>query len=243
MHRSTHFRCHQVNWVEKTASTSDDLKAAWELPSVPQQIKVADFQMAGRGQHGRSWQGGAGQSLLFSFSLAGFRNEFPLSLLAGLALYAALQRLAADGSGLWLKWPNDVWLNRRKLAGILCENSILGDVTHSVLGVGLNLLPLEDSSLTAACFCEISDEIRRDDILCGFFEEFDELLTKDASALTERWKMAAARFWQTKFVFASHDQVEFSGVPITLEPDGSLLVKPDNEKSRRLLSATLKPVF
>lgn len=238
-----HFNCHQVSWVENTVSTSDDLKAAWGFLLVPQQVRVADFQTAGRGQHGRSWQGRAGQSLLFSFSLTGSHNGFPLPLLAGIALYMALQRLAADGSGLWLKWPNDVWLNRRKLAGILCESCILSEVMHFVIGVGLNLRPLADPLLETASFGEISDVISRTSILGEFFTEFDKLLTRDANSLLEDWKKAAACFWQTRFVFVSPDQAEFTGVPISIDRDGSLLVKPDNEKSRRLLSATLKPVF
>ena len=241
---SRHFGAHKISWVEKTASTNDDLKAYWEKPPIPQQLRIADFQTAGRGQLGRKWQASAGQSLLFSFSLPDFRNEFPLSLLTGLALYKALSRLARDSSGLWLKWPNDVWLGQRKLAGILCESSVSGDVTRWVVGAGVNLLPLNDPETVSASFCEIAESCCRQDILCEFFAIFDELLLTNAEVLAEQWTKAAALFWQTRFLFSCSEQQEVFGIPLCLEPSGALMVKPDgNEKSRRLLSATLKPVF
>lgn len=241
---SRHFGSHKISWVEKTASTNDDLKADWENLPISQQLRITDFQTSGRGQLGRRWQASAGQSLLFSFSLPDFRNEFPLSLLTGLALYKALSRLARDSSSLWLKWPNDVWLGQRKLAGILCESSVSHDVTRWVVGAGVNLLPLNDPETVSASFCEIAESCSRQDILCEFFAIFDELLLTNPEVLAEQWIKAAALFWQTRFLFSCSAQHEFYGIPLGLEPSGALLVKPDgNEKSRRLLSATLKPVF
>jgi BirA family biotin operon repressor/biotin-[acetyl-CoA-carboxylase] ligase len=244
---SRHFSDHRISWVDNTVSTNDDLKAAWNHAPIPDQLRIADFQTGGRGQHGRIWRADAGQSLLFSFSLANLHNRFPLSLLTGLALCITLQHLvrdAGDASGLWLKWPNDIWLNRRKLAGILCESCVIGDNTHWVIGAGINLLPLNDLQTVSASFSEIADVCSRQKILCEFFSIIDELLMVDEQTLVEQWTRAAAVFWQTRFLVECHGQSGFYGLPQRLAPDGALLIKPDgNEKSRRLMSATLRPVY
>ena len=106
-------------------------------------IAAAAHQTAGRGRLGRTWLDDAGRSLLFSIvlrpdlspSLAGL-----LSLLAGATLAEACREVAAVEAGC--KWPNDVLVHGRKLAGILAEASLSsGRIDHLVLGVGVNLAP------------------------------------------------------------------------------------------------------
>jgi BirA family biotin operon repressor/biotin-[acetyl-CoA-carboxylase] ligase len=238
------FGCHQISQVCETSSTSDDLKQAWALPEISPQIRIADCQTAGRGQHGRRWQSRPGQSLLFSFSLTDVQNRFPLSMIAGLALYKTVRRLALhDNSGLWLKWPNDLWLNRGKLAGILCEGCFIKARQHWVIGIGINLAPLPGPDFPAASLSELSACHDPEDILCEFFANFEELLSAEAEGLAREWSLAASVFWQTRFLFLGSDQPDFVGLPLETDADGTLLVKPEHEKSRRLLSATLKPLF
>jgi len=93
-------------------------------------------QSAGRGREGRSWLAPAG-TLTASLVLdAPITLQRPLALAAGLACIHALSDLApALADGLAIKWPNDVLLHDRKLAGILCE----GSGQRMVVGIGLNL--------------------------------------------------------------------------------------------------------
>lgn len=97
-------------------------------------------QTAGRGQHGRIWHSPPGV-LTASFVL----DQIPAvqlpecSLAAGLAVIYAIEELLPDWQGvLRLKWPNDVLLDGRKLAGILCEGSANGAMAQVVVGIGLN---------------------------------------------------------------------------------------------------------
>ncbi len=106
-------------------------------------IVAAAHQTAGRGRLGRTWLDDAGRSLLFSIvlrpdlspSLAGL-----FSLLAGAALAGACRDVAAVDAGC--KWPNDVLVHGRKLAGILAEANLAGGrIEYLVIGVGVNLAP------------------------------------------------------------------------------------------------------
>ncbi len=98
-------------------------------------IVVADHQTTGRGRLGRSWEAPAGKALLFSVLLKPPPERHPpeLSLVAGVAVADALERTL--GLSVQIKWPNDVMLRRKKVAGCLAEARD-GAV---VLGIGVNV--------------------------------------------------------------------------------------------------------
>lgn len=98
-------------------------------------VAVTDHQTAGRGRHGRRWEAPPRTAILVSVLLRPPRERRApeLSLVAGVAVADAVDR--ATGLTSQIKWPNDVMLNRRKVAGALAE--LAGDAV--VLGVGLNV--------------------------------------------------------------------------------------------------------
>jgi len=103
-------------------------------------VVVADHQTAGRGRLGRSWEAPPGTALLFSVLLKPppERHTPELSLVAGVAVADALERTL--GLSVQIKWPNDVMLRRRKVAGCLAEARD-GSV---VLGIGVNVEQTKD---------------------------------------------------------------------------------------------------
>jgi BirA family transcriptional regulator, biotin operon repressor / biotin---[acetyl-CoA-carboxylase] ligase len=103
-------------------------------------IVVADHQTAGRGRLGRSWEAPAGTALLFSLLLKPppERHVPELSLVAGVGVADALERTL--GLSVQIKWPNDVMLRRRKVAGCLAE----GKDGAVVLGIGVNVSQTTD---------------------------------------------------------------------------------------------------
>jgi BirA family biotin operon repressor/biotin-[acetyl-CoA-carboxylase] ligase len=101
-------------------------------------LLVAETQSAGRGRMGRSWSAGAepGDTLTFSLGLPLEPADWSgLSLVVGVALARAL------GPAVQVKWPNDLWWQERKLAGVLIETLQSGAVRYAVIGVGLNVAP------------------------------------------------------------------------------------------------------
>jgi BirA family transcriptional regulator, biotin operon repressor / biotin---[acetyl-CoA-carboxylase] ligase len=117
--------------VDSCASTQELLEAT--MPEGA--IAVADYQTAGRGRLGRSWEAPPGDALLVSVLLKppDDRPLPQLALVAGVAVADALERLT--GLAVQIKWPNDVMLRRTKVAGILAEARD-GAV---VVGIGINL--------------------------------------------------------------------------------------------------------
>ncbi|MES1022334.1 biotin--[acetyl-CoA-carboxylase] ligase [Gloeocapsa sp. BRSZ] len=127
-----------LHWVESCSSTN-----TWAMQTDNLhhgEVVFTRQQTAGRGQHGRTWYAPPGV-LTASFVLDRLHSsQLPgLSLAAGLAVIYAVQDLLPHlSSKLWLKWSNDVLIEERKLAGILCEAASRGSYTRVVVGIGLN---------------------------------------------------------------------------------------------------------
>jgi len=130
-----------VELVAVTGSTSADLaaRARAGVPARPV-LRAADYQSAGRGRLGRSWQGSASGSLLFSLALD-WHGAPDASAAVTLACAVALARsLGERGIAATLKWPNDVMLDGRKLAGTLAE--LVEDASGArtlIIGIGVNI--------------------------------------------------------------------------------------------------------
>lgn len=132
----------EVEVVEHTGSTNADVVQAAASGLPEGLVVVAEHQSAGRGRVGRAWEAPPRSGLTFSVLLRPPAETRPqwgwLPLLTGLAVAAAAERIGAIEARL--KWPNDVLVGERKLAGILAEVS--GDAV--VVGVGLNVSLRED---------------------------------------------------------------------------------------------------
>lgn len=129
-----------IKWVERTGSTNADL-AELARDGAPERTVVAtDHQDAGRGRLGRSWHTPAGLALTSSFLLR--PTDVPASRWSWLPLLtgvAVVDAVAAAGVDAMLKWPNDVMIGERKLAGILVERVETPIGAAAVVGVGLNV--------------------------------------------------------------------------------------------------------
>ncbi|WP_216852948.1 biotin--[acetyl-CoA-carboxylase] ligase [Phytoactinopolyspora halotolerans] len=127
--------------VARTASTNADVSVLAQDGAPEGTAVVADHQTSGRGRLERTWQTPAGTSLTVSFLLRPDDvpvNRWPwLPLLAGVAVVDAIGDLMDIEAGL--KWPNDVLVGDRKLAGILVERVETPDGAAAVVGIGLNI--------------------------------------------------------------------------------------------------------
>jgi len=104
-------------------------------------LLVAEHQTQGRGRMGRSWIASPGASLTFSLALPmGLAESAGLSLAVGTVLADALEPRVDGALHIGLKWPNDLWLDGRKLGGILIETVPAGGQRMVVIGIGLNIL-------------------------------------------------------------------------------------------------------
>jgi BirA family biotin operon repressor/biotin-[acetyl-CoA-carboxylase] ligase len=139
---ATRFVGQTVYYWPAVGSTNDELKRLADEGAPEGTLAIADEQTAGRGRMGRTWVAPAGSSLLMSLL---FRPDWlapaqaqQITMLCALAAADAVAEVAGAQPGL--KWPNDLLLDGKKLAGVLTELSFTGDrLAWAVVGVGLNV--------------------------------------------------------------------------------------------------------
>lgn len=188
---------------DSIGSTNDQAKQLLSTCNAPLAV-FAEHQTLGKGRRGRQWVSPFAQNLYLSFvwPITGGLNQIDgLSLVVGLAVIKAVKRSCGiDGQ---LKWPNDVLINKRKVAGILLE--LIGDpveLCHVVIGIGVNLNMLDsfggiDQEWTSLCK-ETGSNIDRGLFAKYILEELDGYLEKQKkygfSSLRAEW--LAAHAWQ-----------------------------------------------
>ena len=124
-----------------TGSTNDDALKAARAGAPHGSVFLADEQTAGRGRRGHTWLAAPGESLLFSVLLRPkleLAQSSALTLAIGLALRDAVAPLVEAAPQI--KWPNDLYVDGKKLAGILVESQLQGSELQAVIvGIGLNV--------------------------------------------------------------------------------------------------------
>ena len=130
----------QIKWFEELDSTNEELlRHIWTYDNLS--VVAALRQTAGRGQRGNRWLSAEGENLTFSILLR--PEALPAAEFMSLTYMATLAVkgwLCAQAAQAEIKWPNDIYVGRRKICGMLVENRLSGDrVAASVIGIGLNL--------------------------------------------------------------------------------------------------------
>jgi BirA family biotin operon repressor/biotin-[acetyl-CoA-carboxylase] ligase len=157
---------------ETAASTNDELRALAEDGAPDGLVLLALQQTAGRGRRGAAWFSPPGESLAFSILLKPSEPKalWPrLALATGLAVAEAAESF---GTAAGIKWPNDVWIGRRKVAGILVE----AGRDFAIVGIGLNVnstaFPPEVAEIATSLRIETALEHPRHEVLAAIIRNF-----------------------------------------------------------------------
>jgi BirA family transcriptional regulator, biotin operon repressor / biotin---[acetyl-CoA-carboxylase] ligase len=220
--------------VAETGSTNADLAALAEQGERPGLVLVAGHQTAGRGRLGRSWSAPPGASLLVS-ALLGLPAEAPVhgaTWAVGLAAQDACEAVA--GVRPELKWPNDLMVAERKLAGILAEAVVRqGQVVGVVVGMGLNVTWPDPDELPG----DLADRVVALNHLTGAPVDRAALLRgylRELGVYVHLWEHAPAALWLAYRhglgTLGREVRVElagetFSGRAVDLDHDGALVVE------------------
>lgn len=157
---------------ESVASTNDEVRVLAQAGAPDGLVLLAEHQTAGRGRRGAAWFSPAGDSLAFSILV---RPDEPKALWPRLALAAGLavaQAVESFGPQAGIKWPNDVWIGHRKVAGILVE----AGSDFAMVGIGLNVnsteFPPEISEIATSLRIETLQSVPRAEVLGEIIRNF-----------------------------------------------------------------------
>ncbi len=189
-------------------------------------VLYTDFQTAGKGQIGNSWESEAGKNLLFSMVIfpkqIPIEQQFLISQLVSLAIKNVLDKYTDHIS---IKWPNDIYWNDKKLGGILIENSLQGKSFKAVvIGIGLNVNQKEfrsDAPNPVSLIQITGKSIGRRKMMHDIQENIIKSCQNlDASQIRRQY--ANALYRRNGFYLYRSDNEQFEAEICSVHPDGQL---------------------
>ena len=233
------------NLVEVHESIDSTNLRAWDLAqagAAEGALVLAETQTSGRGRLGRVWHSPPGQGLYFSLVLRPDLSPESIPLLtlaAGLGAARAIEAVCGLAPGI--KWPNDLTMGGRKVAGILCEMEIHPSQggPFVIMGLGLNVnlepseLPPELSDKAGSLYIAFGRGWDRTVLLARIFKEIEDSCGKLVSEGPEALVTEYRRFCETlgKTVVVSQGRESFTGLATDVDASGCLVVvKPDGER-------------
>ena len=221
-----------VHFARETDSTNLWIKRLAKEGAPEGTLALAEFQSAGRGRLGRSWEVPEGTSVMMSILLRPkFEPQYAptLTLVMGMAVAKAVKSLGFDVS---IKWPNDVVVSHKKICGILTEMGVRdGKIDYAVIGVGINVnikeFPEEMADKATSLYLESGKEFDRSQIPGLVMEAFEKYYEKfaatcDLSGLKEEYESILANYNQPVRVLAKEP---YEGVARGITDGGELLVE------------------
>ena len=225
---TTAFVGRRIVYRASIPSTQDLARKEAEAGAPEGTAVLADEQTAGRGRLGRSWASPPGTNIYVTL-VARPRIEAlrPLSIIAPLAAAQAVEE--TTGLSPQIKWPNDVLLNERKLAGVLIDTEVSGsEVEYSLVGIGLNVnldverIP-EIADIATSLKRELGRQVSREAVLAALLNRFEALYVDSGPAVLEAWRARLQTLGRhVRVTFG--EQVE-EGLAEDVDAEGSLILR------------------
>jgi len=243
---------YRLHYYAKIGSTNDEAFHLG-LAGAPEGTAVlADTQTKGRGRFQRSWHSPAGANIYTSVILRPslkITESSQIPIMAGVAVADALERYCSGK--ISLKWPNDVLVHEKKIAGILSQARMMGNhLDFIVLGIGINvnmrheLFPEKICGTATSLILEAGREIRREDVLISLYENLEkwykQLTQKGFGSVKFKWLSMTSMIGRNVQVAFKNETVV--GKATEIDDDGSLILLTDGNKKITVSSgdATMK---
>ncbi|MEP0825422.1 MAG: biotin--[acetyl-CoA-carboxylase] ligase [Nitrososphaera sp.] len=234
----TSFVGRKVVFRETVDSTQDLALSLADKPDSLGMVVIAEQQKTGRGRHKRKWlspKGGVWLSVVL-------KPKIPISrmtLLPFIAALAVCDAIKSTGLDARLKWPNDVMISGRKVAGILLDVSAEVDViNYAVIGIGINAnidTQAISGRLDGIKITSISDElghpIRRLELTKVLLENLEhyylEMERRGSDAIIQKWKRNADMLGR-KVTVIQNNKKTIDGIAVDVKNDGSLILRSES---------------
>lgn len=238
------------NCVDDVISLIDVTSTNEEVAKLPMKkalVVVSEMQTQGRGRNGKVWVSPLARNLYFSM-----RIQFKTQALANLTSFSPalgiylVEYLQSKNIPAKIKWPNDIWVDDAKLAGILIETSAKSEhEVEMIIGIGLNNLPLADTNLTqnkATSVYEVLGEAIDRNILVADIIQLISNLRDDYESfnipnIVELWNHNSALYSQKIKLFSPAREI--IGTEVGIADNGALLIQNEDGTVQQYFSGEL----
>jgi BirA family transcriptional regulator, biotin operon repressor / biotin---[acetyl-CoA-carboxylase] ligase len=241
-----------IHLFQETDSTNLQAKILAGQGAAEGTVVVADTQSHGRGRRGRTWLSPPGRNIYTSLILRPPMAPFQapqITLMTAVAVTQSLNR--TTGLDAKIKWPNDILIQGKKVAGILTEISTEMDVVDFVVvGLGINvntrreeMLP-EIQDIATSIHIEGGDNVSRPSLLCNLLKNFetcyDQLKEEGFGPIMNQWRTMTDIIGQRVYVDVL--DTRHIGTVEAVDDDGVLILKDDQAKNHRIFSGDVTRV-
>jgi len=234
-----------IHYYRSVDSTNAVAKALAGQGAPEGTLVVTEEQTAGRGRRGKSWVSPPGANLLFSVLLRPpieGEKVFVLTMVLGLAGLKAVNKVT--GVKTMIKWPNDLYVGTKKLAGVLTEFSVKGKQADWVVpGMGINVAwrpeTAEEGGVPATSLLdEGGQRVSRNELLIEILTEFEglykEVVAGSMKPLYQEWNRNCLVLGKAVVVTSEKERIE--GKALRIDEFGALILEDAEGNQRRILT-------
>ena len=235
----------EIHFYDQIDSTNNEARKIAENGAQHGTLVITECQNGGRGRRGKTWISPSGSGIWMSIILRPEMepyNASMLTLIAALAATSAIRKCC--GTECYIKWPNDIVLNGKKICGILTEMSAEPDaVNYVVIGIGINVntteFDEEIKAVASSLFAETGQKIKRSMLVAAFATEFEKyydifIQTQDMSHLVEEYNSMLIN--AGKEVTITDSKGAFSGIAIGTDNKGQLIVTCEDGSVKNIIA-------
>ena len=234
-----------IRVFEETTSTNDVIEKLARDGVKEGAVVFAESQTKGRGRMGRKWVSPSRKGLWFSVLLRPAMRPAAvtqLTIAAAVALFRAIR--AQTGVAPEIKWPNDLLMRGKKIAGILTELSAeLDKVKHVILGIGISVnltateFPPDLRKIATSLRIETGQRQNRADLAIKILQEFDRdyerICAEEFEAIADEWEEHCATLGQNVVIHTGDRTIR--GAAESLDTDGALLLRTQHGRLERII--------
>jgi BirA family biotin operon repressor/biotin-[acetyl-CoA-carboxylase] ligase len=210
-------------------------------------VVTANFQSGGNGQRGKAWESNANENLLLSVVIEPKLKLDEQSLISKIAALSVCDLLKSLGIEAEIKWPNDILVNKQKIAGILMQNKLKGDlITHTVIGIGLNINQIHfQEYLPKATSLQLvlNKELDIAKIQMQLLQFLSGRVKRFRDGLTHEKEYHAALFLKDKVAAFEISNQKFMGIIKEVSQSGKLLIQLEDDSIAAFNNQEVKFLF
>ena len=224
-----------MNIIKKDVitSTNDYIKDNYETLE-NYTVVTANYQTKGKGRISRTWESNCCENIIFSMLINDFKNRTDLNLLSLVASVSVHKLLRKYLKNIFIKWPNDILVDNKKICGILLEGKSNKKSSMIVVGIGINVNQItfsnEIDSLTTSLKKELNLNFDIDKLVLELrnqlINDIEEFLNNNNSFIDY---IRDNLFGRNQLISYTKDNKEYEGIILDINNDGQLIIKKEEE--------------
>jgi len=218
-----------IEYIKETQSTNNDL---WhKIKNKEHYIVIADSQKKGKGRRGNRWYSVKEKSLTFSVGLIKNNIDNLIPFKVSLSICRAINKISNINTKI--KWPNDIVLNNKKIAGILIESKMKDKKIIYNIGIGINVnlgaheLDSKLKNNMSSILIESNQIQNRELLLSEFMKLLETTMDDDDDDIIDKWIGNCAHL--NNEVFFHNENISINGTFLGINSDGKAIIKSDNK--------------